>query len=57
MKKKKDRMLKCEHCDNKAPVGDDVAKRICSVCVAKSMQGVIFTDDSNEIEDEDNINL
>ena len=57
MKKTKSRMLKCEHCDNKAPVGDDVAKRICSVCVAKSMQGVIFTDDSNEIEDEDNINL
>jgi hypothetical protein len=51
MKKTKERMLKCAHCDNKAPVGEDVAKRICSQCVSKSMEGIIFTDSDTSDED------
>jgi len=49
--KKKDRKLKCEHCDNTAPVGDDVAKRICSQCVSKSMDGLLDLDADKETED------
>ena len=50
MKQKvKGKKIKCEHCDKKSQVGDDVAKWICSTCVERSMQGVNL-DDADELE-------
>lgn len=51
MKKKvKGKKIKCEHCDKKNQVTEDVAKWICSTCVERSMQGVNL-DDQEELTD------